>query len=89
MKLLLLLLASWCAAGQTEKTYRIVREGNYWVRMDGGFLTAGGPLTVVAPGKVHTQGESREDISYVVKRRVKARSYAAAKAMLAAPAVKA
>ncbi|MBL8221772.1 MAG: hypothetical protein JNL62_21225 [Bryobacterales bacterium] len=88
MKLLLLLLASWCAAGQTENTYRIVREGNYWVRVDGGFLTARGPLTVVAPGKVHTQGESREDISYTVKRRVRARSYAAAKAMLAAPAVR-
>jgi len=88
MKLLLFLMASWGAAGETENTYRIVREGNYWVRVDGGFLPAHGALTVVAPGKVHTQGESRVDIGFVVKRRVKAGSFAAAKAMLAAPAVR-
>ncbi|MBL8176358.1 MAG: hypothetical protein JNK48_16905 [Bryobacterales bacterium] len=87
MRLILLMLASF-AAGQAEPTYRIVREGAYWVRIDGGFLPARGALTVIAPGKVQTQGELREDISYVIKRRVKAPSFSAAKTLLAVAAVR-
>lgn len=88
MHAVLLLLASMCAAGQSEPSYRIVREGSYWVRIDGGFLPAKGTLTVVTPGKVHTQGEWRDDISYIIKRRVRAKNFEAAKAMFAAPAVR-
>ncbi|MFN7937923.1 MAG: hypothetical protein U0R19_31630 [Bryobacteraceae bacterium] len=88
MKLALFLLAALSAAGQHDSSYRIVREGNDWVRIDGGFLPSGAGLTVIAPGRVNTQGEWRDDVSYIVKRRVRARSFAAAKAMLSSPAVR-
>jgi hypothetical protein len=88
MKLVFLLLAAWSAAAQQESSYRIVREGSDWVRIDGGFLPARSGLTVVAPGRVSTHGESRDDVSYIIKRRVKARSFAAAKALLTGRAVR-
>ncbi len=88
MHAVLLLLVSMFAAGPPEPSYRIVREGGDWVRIDEGSAPAKAGLTVVAPGRVSALGAARNDIHYVVKRRVRARDFETAKAMLSAPAIR-
>jgi len=65
------------------------REGGYWVDTITGSAAAGESVRVVTAGAVHIQGEQRGDIVYSLKRRVKARDEASARAQLDAIAVKA
>ncbi len=65
------------------------REGAYWVDTVAGAVAAGESVRVVTAGAVHIQGEQRGDIAYSLKRRVRARDEASARALLDAIAVKA
>jgi hypothetical protein len=87
MHAILLLLVSMFAASP-EPSFRVLREGGDWVRIDEGLVPAEAGLTVVAPGRVSALGAARNDIHYVVKRRVRARNYETAKAMLSTPAIR-
>jgi DUF4097 and DUF4098 domain-containing protein YvlB len=74
-------------SGAASEDYRIVREGSYWVRIDTGTVAGTPRLRVFSPGKVHTQGETRGNIRFVVKRRVRAPNFDVARLLLAGPAV--
>ncbi|MCC6389712.1 MAG: hypothetical protein IT167_03835 [Bryobacterales bacterium] len=69
--------------------YKIIREGPYWVRVDVGVLPppAGARLRVDSPGTVLARGEQRDDLGYLVRRRVRASNLAAAKRLLSGPPV--
>jgi len=65
--------------------YRIVREGSYWLRVDTGVVPSTARVRVFSPGKVSAQGESRGDVRYTVKRRVRAPNFDVARRLLAHP----
>ncbi|HUQ90546.1 MAG TPA: hypothetical protein VM120_02620, partial [Bryobacteraceae bacterium] len=58
----------------SAQEYRILRDGAYWVRIDSGMLPPplNGRIRVISPGRINAQGEDRDDIAYVVRRRVQA-----------------
>lgn len=89
MKLWLTLVALSFAANAQE-SYRIVREGSYWVRTETGAFVLPDirRLKVISPGKVSTQGEARRDVGYVLKRRVRARNGDEARRLLAPNAIR-
>lgn len=79
----LLFLAAWAHGFEH---YRIVREGAVWVRTDSGTISISrtARLSVSAPGKVQVQGEDRDDVGFVVKRRIRAKDARQARALLTA-----
>jgi hypothetical protein len=58
------------------------QEGGYWVDTVSGTLAARAKVRVTTLGAVHVQGESRGDVAYSLKRKVKARDEASARALL-------
>lgn len=71
-------------APAAAQEYRITREGPYWVRTDVGVLPppAGARLHVETLGNVEARGELRQDLGYLVRRRVRASNLAGARRLL-------
>jgi DUF4097 and DUF4098 domain-containing protein YvlB len=65
----------------------LTREGAYWVDTVTGTVAAGDTVRTVSAGAVRIQGEQRGDVSYSLKRRVRAPDEASARALLDAIAV--
>ncbi len=65
----------------------LTRERGYWVDTVTGTVAAGDSVRVVTAGAVRIQGEQRGDVSYSLKRRVRAPDEVSARAMLDAMAV--
>jgi hypothetical protein len=86
MMLLLCQFAVWIMPAAAQE-YRITREGPYWVRVDVGVLPspAAARLRVDTQGSVVSRGEDRDDLAYLVRRRVRASNLAAAKRLLSGP----
>ena len=78
------------AAGCLAQNSAVSREGPYWVETTAGVaaLDAAGVLQVTTPGPVVLEGESRGNLSYVLRKRVRARDAAEAKLRLGKMAVK-
>ncbi len=76
-------------APAAAQEYRITREGPYWVRTDVGVLPppAGARLHVETLGNVEARGELRQDLGYLVRRRVRASNLAGARRLLGGPPV--
>jgi hypothetical protein len=81
-------LAAAFALGAPAQTAVPAREGAYWVDNAAGSAAAGGTLRVVTAGAVRIDGETRGDIVWSLKRRVRARGAAAARPLLGAISVK-
>jgi DUF4097 and DUF4098 domain-containing protein YvlB len=60
----------------------LTREGGYWVETVTGAVNVGANVRIATQGAVHIQGESRGNAAYSLKRRVKARDEASARALL-------
>ena len=86
---ILWLAQAFALAALAQTSSGPAREGGYWVDTITGSAAAGESVRVVTAGAVHIQGEQRGDIVYSLKRRVKARDEASARAQLDAIAVKA
>jgi DUF4097 and DUF4098 domain-containing protein YvlB len=75
----LILAASLAAVAQTPDT-RIYRSGNEWIQEVRGSLPAARALKVVSSGgSVHVQGAQQNNITYMVRERVRAGSEEAAR----------
>ncbi|HXN47545.1 MAG TPA: hypothetical protein VN893_12945, partial [Bryobacteraceae bacterium] len=83
------LALAFALAALAQTSSGLAREGGYWVDTITGSVSAGASVRVATAGAVHIQGEQRADITYSLKRRVRARDEAAARMLLDAIVVKA
>ena len=83
------LALAFALAALAQTSSGLVREGGYWVDTITGSVAAGESVRVATAGAVHIQGEQRGDITYSLKRRVRARDEASARMLLNAIVVKA
>lgn len=83
------LAQAFAVAALAQTSSGPAREGGYWVETIDGSVAAGDRLRVSTTGSVRIQGEQRGEVAYSLKRRVRARDEASARALLAGIAVKA